>query len=185
MRARPDGYPPPPSERKSIPELKALGRSKVIEIAREVAMEVGSRIVPADNKGVKVVLEKNFIRVVLAKGYRAYDCHGTRRIETYTLEVHFQDFGPSVQHEGDQVMTEKDQEVLDFVLKNMPPNYEFVELTIIDDPQEQPDGYIVQVSSEHTMGSHTVDRKTGEWTYVGHKHFARRPKAELWEEETE
>ena len=167
--------PPGPSERMTIPELEALGRSKIIEMAREEAKETGTSMIPEDDTGVKVYVTPDTIEVVLATGYRAYDDEGTRRIETMSLVVHFNDYGPSITHEGDHIFTEKDQETMDFVLKKMPPNYEFVSLTIIDNPEQDPDNYLVQISSEHTMGKHTVDKRTGEWTYQGHKHFARRP----------
>jgi hypothetical protein len=178
----PDMGPPGPTEPMSIPELKALGRSKVIELAKEAARGTGSRFVPEDDKDVKVYLEADCIKVVLATNYRAYDDDDTRRIETFSLVVHFDKWGPSITHEGNDIMTEKDQETLDFVFKKMPSNYEFVSITIIDAPKLEPDKYIVQISSEHTMGKHTVDKRTGEWTYEGHKHFARRPKELLWEE---
>jgi hypothetical protein len=169
------------TEKTSIAEMKALGRKKIIEMAKEIALETGSKMVPSGDQGVKVFAGTDFIKVVLAKGYRAYDDDGTRRIETMSLVVHFYDHGSSITHEGDDIFTEKDRETLEFILKKMPSNYEFASITIIDNPKGDPDNYNVQISSEHTMGSHTVNRKTGEWTYMGHKHYARRPDEELME----
>jgi hypothetical protein len=40
-----------PSEYMTIAELKALGRSRIIELARKAALETGSRMVPPDDLG--------------------------------------------------------------------------------------------------------------------------------------
>lgn len=171
----------PDNERMTIQEMKALGRSKIIDLARKAALETGSKMVPSDDEGVQVYAKDDEIKIILKKGLRAYHDDNTRRIETISIVVCFDDHGSTIQHEGDAIFTEKDQETLDFILKKMPDNYEYVSITIIDNPEADPDNYSVQISSEHTMGSHTVDKKTGEWTYKGHKHYARMPK-EDWTE---
>lgn len=170
-----------PHEKLTVKEMLAQGRKKIIETAREMALDAGSSMIPPDDRDVKVYVKEDEIKAVLNKGLRAYDDDGSRRIESVTIEVRFNDTFGSVQHEGDDILTEEDKKTIDFIMKKMPPNYEYVRITIIDNPKTDPDNYIVQISSEHTMGSHTVDRKTGEWTYQGHKHYARRP-TEGWTE---
>jgi|GEM_PF-6071992 len=158
-----------PPEFTTIKELKALGRKRIIELALEVAKEVGSTMVPSSDTGVKVLGNDKMIRVELARGFRAYTDNGIRTITSITLTVNF-DPSPSTSYEGDDLMTKEDERILSFVLKKMPPNYEYLELTIGDDPSA--DSYDVSLDGEYALGRHSVDKKTGEWTYITHKHYA-------------
>jgi hypothetical protein len=163
----------PPSEPLKVEELKKLGRKRIIEMAVEAAQDTGSTMIPKDFKDVKVLVGMDDVVVELARGMRAYSDRGERRIESLTVQVRFNDSGPCTSYEGKDLMTDEDKRVLEFVLKKMPPNYTYISLTIIDKTKENPDAYTVELSDKHTMGRHTVDKKTGEWTYVTHKHYAR------------
>jgi len=162
-----------PPYRMSLKQLKALGRKKIIEMAKEAAREAGSRMVPLDDKEVKVMVGKREIRVFLAKGFRAYTDGGTRVITSLTLVVSYQDESPCISWEGDDLMTAEDQKVLKLVLGSMPKNYEYEGITITDNPSQDKDRFLVELDGTDAMGRHTVDKKTGEWTYVTHKHYAR------------
>ena len=154
-------------------ELKALGRKKIIELAKEAAREAGSRMVPKDDQDVKVLVGNRDIKVILAKGFRAYTDGGARVITSLTLQVSYQDASPCISWEGDDLMTEADKKVLDLVLGSMPLNYEYRDITITDDPAQDKDRYLVSLEGTYAMGRHSVNKKTGEWTYVTHKHYAR------------
>ena len=173
--------PPDPSD---VTKLKAQGRKKIIELARKAALEAGSHLVPESDDGVKVFTSIDSIKVVLAKGYRAYTDGKVRRIETITVVVMFKKDGEIVYHEGDDVVTEDDKRIMELVLKKMPANYQYDGLTIIDDPDEDPNNLTVELDGYAAMGRHRVNKATGEWMYVTHKHYAlsQIPKEEEWEE---
>jgi hypothetical protein len=162
-------------------ELEALGRKKIIEKAKEAAREAGSRMVPEDDQDIKVLVGNRYIKVILAKGFRAYTDGGARVITSLALQVNYHDGSPSVSFEGDDIMTEADKKVLDLVLGSMPSNYEYRDISITDDPAQDPDRYLVSLEGTDAMGRHTVDKKTGEWSYVTHKHYARDYDAEATE----
>jgi len=162
----------------SLKDLKALGRKKLIEMAKAAARETGSRMVPDDDQGVKVLVGKRDIKVLLAKGFRAYTDGGARVITSLTLQVSYQDESPCISWEGDDLMTAEDERVLKLVLGSMSKNYEYEGITIKDDPSQDKDRFLVELDGIDAMGRHTVDKKTGEWTYVTHKHYARDYNAE-------
>jgi hypothetical protein len=157
----------------NLKDLKALGRKKLIEMAKEAAREAGSRMVPEDNKDIKVMVGPREIRVLLAKGFRAYTDGSARVITSLTLVVSYQDVSPCISWEGDDLMTAEDEKVLKLVLGSMPKNYEYEGITIKDDPSQEKDGFLVELDGTDAMGRHTVDKKTGLWSYVTHKHYAR------------
>jgi hypothetical protein len=160
-------------EFKTLAELKSFGRKKIIELAKAAAREAGSRMVPDDDRDIKVLANDKAVKVVLAKGYRAYTDGSSRCITTLFVVVHFQDAYPSVSWEGDDLLNEHDRKVLELVLKTMPPNYEYSEISIIDDPAQDKDNYIVSLDGAYAMGRHSVNKMSGEWKYITHKHYAR------------
>ena len=168
-----DAFSKVPPQDMTVQELKALGRKKIIELAKEKALEAGSHMVPADEKGVQVLVGKDSILVSLSKGYRAYTDGQDRVIVTIMLQVRFQDHGPTVSHEGDDILTDADRMTLEFVLKKIPQNYQYTGLSIVDNPQNDPNNFLVKLDNDNAMGRHSVDRKSGEWTYITHKHYAR------------
>jgi hypothetical protein len=171
--AKKSPFDEPPLKPLPVEELKKLGRKKMIELAVEAARDAGSTMIPKDFKDVKVLVGEKDVLVILAKGLRAYTTDSNaRRIESLAVQVRFNDSGPCISYEGDDLMTDADEKVLKLVLRKIPPNYTYERITIIDNPAEDPKSYLVELEGEHTMGRHNVDRKTGEWTYVTHKHFA-------------
>lgn len=159
-----------PLDISSNEELKALGRKKIIEMAKEAAKDAGSTMVPSDDKGIRVLMDQRYIIVELAKGFRAYSDEKIRIITSLTVQVTFHEGSPTISYEGNDIMTDADKAVLDFVLKSMPPNYRYESITIKDDPADSK--FLVEIDLETTMGRHSVDKKTGEWTYITHKHYA-------------
>ncbi len=160
-------------EFKDIKELKALGRKKIIELSKAAAKEAGSHMVPDDDRDVKVLVSDKAVKVILAKGYRAYTDGSARCITTILVLVNFQDAYPSVNWEGDDLLNEQDHKILELVLKTMPPNYEYSEITIVDDPAQDKDNYLVSLEGQDASGRHSVNKMSGEWKYITHKHYAR------------
>jgi hypothetical protein len=160
-------------EFKTLAELKSFGRKKIIELAKAAAREAGSRMVPDDDRGIKVLANDKTVRVILAKGYRAYTDDGARVITTVSVVVDFQDAYPSVSWEGNDILNDQDRKALELVLKTMPPNYEYIGITIADDPAQDKDNYIVSLDGAYAMGRHSVNKMSGEWNYITHKHYAR------------
>jgi hypothetical protein len=157
------------SEFKTIKELKSLGRKKIIELAKAAAREAGSRM----DRDIKVLANDKAVKVILAKGYRAYSDGRARCITTIFVVVHFQDAYPSVSYEGDDLLDEHDHKVLELVLKTMPPNYEYSEISIVDDPAQDKENYLVSLEGHDASGRHSVNKMSGEWKYITHKHYAR------------
>jgi hypothetical protein len=160
-------------EFKTIKELKALGRKKIIELSKAAAREAGSRMVPDDDTDIKVLVSDKAVKVILAKGYRAYTDGSARCITTISVVVHFQDAYPTIHWEGADLLMEQDHKVLELVLKTMPPNYEYSEITIVDDPAQDKDNYLVSLEGQFASGRHSVNKMSGQWTYITHKHYAR------------
>ena len=160
-------------EFKNIKELKALGRKKIIELSKAAAREAGSRMVPDDDTDIKVLVSDKTVKVILAKGYRAYTDGSARSITTLFVVVRYQDAYPTISWEGNDLLKEQDHKILAFVLKTMPPNYEYSEISIVDDPAQDKDNFIVFLEGLSAMGRHSVDKMSGEWKYITHKHYAR------------
>jgi hypothetical protein len=126
-----------------------------------------------DDNDIKVLANDKMVKVILAKGYRAYSDGDARYITTINVVVSYQDAYPSVSWEGEDLLDEHDQKVLELVLKTMPPNYEYSEMSIVDDPAQDKENYLISLEGQSASGRHSVNKMSGEWKYITHKHYAR------------
>lgn len=165
-------------EFKNIKELKALGRQRIIELAKEAAREAGSRMVPDDDKEIKVLVSDKEVKVVVAKGFRAYSDGTARVITSMSVLVDYQDVYPSITWEGKDRLNDQDKKIIELVLKTMPTNYKYLDITITNDPAQDTENYLVSLDGHDGTGSHAVNKMSGEWKYISHKHYARGHDAE-------